>query len=664
MDVWKGIGVAVVVLACGRVNGQAVETVVRTPENADEFGFKPTDTGISVGEHAIVITSNHGIMMYDKAGNELDLRRIDGVAPSQFPFIRWETDVLPPDPPPPLPPRVAVSRWFDPRSEYDAVHNRQWMIYVETNDDPQTTQDGDISPIHLAISKDPSDFPPLHPAFDTFDDTHWWYYTGRAQAGLGNAGAAFNMADGGIDPYPGGSPHNPFPAQTLPGVTAALVDLPTMAIDERAVYLTAYGTDNDGTSTFDFQAIFILPITFDGGASSMLDGDRPDEGDDLLVLRPRDLPPDPPEPAPPVVEYEPDPYIRQYAVQEPFLYEEVENAQLFISISDDASLKQDRIRVAGLWFDDTDPDPLEHRWRYTQHIENDAQKGYPLLDVAVGPSLEFYYGSSYQAATPASDFNPRTPGAFISSAVLAKDSQGELRLFVAHYARPAGQSGPDNGVVVQWYVIDPDLDNFRVIQNPPVWNPQIVQGGRIDSDGTNSGDCYYPSIGVTRQGEAYIEYTFSNSQTWPQVRRIKLNSSYSAPVTNVLVEPGPVNRTYEDDPTGSDLNDAWADFSDMQHDPVLCKLWSVHTLVHDPGGTPPGSVVEGDKRDIWLFENRYTPVCFSPDLNQNMIVDPGDALLFNDFYANEDPRADADADGDVNAIDAAIFLDRYTAGTP
>lgn len=433
------------------------------------------------------------------------------------------------------------------------------------------------------------------------------------------------------------------------------MDLPTFAIDERAAYITAYGNDHDGTTSFSFQAIFILPITFDGGASSMLDGDRPDEADDLLVLRPRDLPPDPA-----VVEYEPDPYIRQYAVQEPFLYEEVENAQLFVSISEASSLKQDRIRVAGLWFDENaQPNP---RWFYTQHIENNAGKNYPLLDVSVGTPLEFHYGGTYQVTTPDSSFNPSTPGGFISSAVLAKDAEGDVRLFVTHYARPAGTSGAEDRVVVQWYVIDPDLGNFRVIQNPPVWNPTLITGGRIETDGTDDGDCYYPSIGVTRQGVAYIEYTFSNNETWPQIRRVKLTSDYSAVDTNVLLKAGPINRSYEDDVTTlpADLNDSWADFSDMQHDPFLCKFWSVHTLVHEPTEEPdPTSPVDMDQRDVWLFENRYTTFCFSTDLNQSGTVDAADLALFTDYYHSRDMRADTNADEVVDVIDMLYFLDEY-----
>ena len=110
---------------------------------------------------------------------------------------------------------------------------------------------------------------------------------------------------------------------------------------------------------------------------------------------------------------------------------------------------------------------------------------------------------------------------------------------------------------------------------------------------------------------------------------------------------------------------SWADFSDMQHDPFLCKFWSVHTLVHEPTEEPdPTSPVDMDERDVWLFENRYTTFCFSPDMNENGMVEAEDALLYDGYYAAEDERADANADGVVDPTDAAIFLNAYAAGVP
>ncbi|UYV13539.1 MAG: hypothetical protein NCW75_04460 [Phycisphaera sp.] len=51
-------------------------------------------------------------------------------------------------------------------------------------------------------------------------------------------------------------------------------------------------------------------------------------------------------------------------------------------------------------------------------------------------------------------------------------------------------------------------------------------------------------------------------------------------------------------------------------------------------------------------------------MNGNSMVESGDALLFNNYYATQDDRADADANGDVDINDMAIFLDAYTAGVP
>lgn len=658
MDVRKGIGAASILLACGLAFGQAVQDVARTPNNTEEFGFKPTDTGVSVGEQAIVITSNHGVILYDKVGNRLDWRPLDDPL-RPFPFFRVGDGILDPG-------DEAISRWFDPRSDYDPTHNRQWMTYSETNGDPDTTQDDDISPFHVAVNKHPSSFPPLEPSLDTFDSTHWWYFTGMNDSNpstpIGNGGAAFDMADTSMARYLDGGPHLPFPASGTPFGDSALFDLPIIAIDERAVYVTAFGRFDGGQATaVTFSNIFVIPIEFnDGTAKSMLDGDRPDE-DLITSLRLRDLPADPA-----VIEHEPDFHRRHYPVQEPFA--QVENCQLFVSVAEADPGQQNAVRLAGLWFDeDALPDP---RWYYTQHIEDDSMttQQYPLLDVNVGAGLEFFYGNlNYEPTTPDAAFNPRATSGFISSAVLAKDAQGNDRVFVTHAVAPSdGGTTPaaEDRYVVQWYVIDPNLSNFRVVQNPPIWDPQLIASGRIETDGTVAGDCISPSIGVTRQGVAYIEYTFTNMQTWPEIRRVRLNASYTAPISNVLVKAGPVNYSYEDDPGATiDPSDAWADFSDMQHDPFLCKFWAVHTLVHDPG-VPAGTVDVGEQRDIWLFENRYTSICFTPDMNGNGMVESGDAIMYNNLYDQQDERADADANGEVDVVDMAIFLDAFTAGVP
>ena len=660
------IGAAGLILAAGLACGQPVQKVARTAANTQEFGQRATDNAISVGAQAIVITSNHGISLFDKAGTQLVAYKMSD---SGFPFIRTETDPGG---------TQAPSRYFDGRTEYDHAHNRQWIMYSETNDEAESTADRDISSLHVAVNRNPAFFT-NGGTLDNLSTGQWWYYTGPS-SNPGNGGTAFDLNDDGMDRYYAGGPHDPFPEgdPSVPYEGAALVDLPTIAIDEQALYVTAFGrfVPDPPLPFVNFQNIFIIPIDFnEGGVSkSMLDGDKPPVGQ-IISLRLRDLPVDEVG-QPPVKEHEPDFHLRHYAVQEPFAYTEAENAQLFVSISVDGSVEQTGIRVAGLWFDDTfGPDG---EWIYTQHIVDDTggDEDYPLAEVDVDMAgLAFFYSpDGYQIETPDPDFSPRPAGAFISSAVLAKDSQGELRLFIAHHANPSDNAMMDpqaeQRYAVQWYVIDPDLgtspDNFRTIQDPPVWNPTLVESGRIETDGTDDGDCYNPSIGVNRQGEAYIEYSFTNDETWPEVRRVKLTTDYSAVDTNVLLQAGPVNYSYEDGltvPIG-DPNDAWQDFSDMQHDPFLCKLWSTHTLVHDPG-VPAGTLDVGELRDLWLFENRYTTFClFNPDMNGNSMVESGDALLYNNYYDAQDDRADADANGEVDVHDMLIFLDAYSAGTP
>lgn len=628
--------VAAILMATGLALGQ-VPRVARTADNAQVFGNKATDNAISVGEHVIVITSNHGISLFNKSGLQLDQRPFDDPL-NPFPFKRVEDDLTGFT--------IAPSRWFDGRTDYDPTHDRLWMIYSETNEQAGTTLDGDISPLHLAVNK-----AMLSPnQFDDFSTDDWWYYTGESSPG--NGGTAFDLSFQSMKQYTEGSPHNPFPLQGLAGGASSLLDLPIISIDERAVYVTAFGNDaNPLGGSLPFQNIFIIPIKFDNNTKSLLDGDKP--GENLITsLRLRDLPASD-------VRYEPDTYRRTYPVQEP--HDQVLNAQLFVSVSTESAVEQDAIRLGGLWFDDSDPLPANHRWWYTQHLNPQSLE---LNDVDAGTGMNFFYGNSGNPIeTPATDFDIRPASGFISSAVLTKDNQGNERVFMAHHVYPSVSGVAGTDTVVQWYVIDPHLAKFREEQLTPTWQPTLVASGRL----SGSGNYYHPVIGVTDTGMAYLEYTFSDGTTWPQIRRATLTSNYTAIAigTDILLQAGPTNRTYEDfAPGGSppDFDDSWADFSDMQADPFLCKLWSTHTLVHDPGGPPPGSIVVGEKRDIWLFDLSYN--CFTPDMNGNSVIESGDMLLFNSYYDARDEKADADANGNVDIIDMAIFLDAYTAGEP
>ncbi|MEQ9097274.1 MAG: hypothetical protein RIE32_13545 [Phycisphaerales bacterium] len=437
----------------------------------------------------------------------------------------------------------------------------------------------------------------------------------------------------------------------------ALVDLPIIAVDDEYVYVTAFGIDAEildpgppvsYDTPYTFQAHFIIPIEFDEGGTtrSMLDGYKPDE-EDITVLRPRDLPETEPE-------YERDFQSRHYPVQEPF--DQEDNAQFFISL-DRSTGEKDAIRLAGLWFDDSDN---PGQWRYTQHLIPSGSPGAgELADMEVDSSFEFFAGrGDYQIETPdtrsGDTFNPASTSSNFSSAVMVPDSNSDMRIFATHHVYTQDGAGNVDGAHVQWYYIDPDVDDFRKVQDPASWSPEILETGRISDDGTNGGDCYFPSIGVTKQGVAYIEYTFSNSNTWPEVRRVQLNTTYDSVVanSNVQVVAGPDKLAYT--PT----NTRWADFSDMQADPFTCDLWSVHTLVHDDG-TNPSSITDIDRRDVWLLENPIN--CNNANLNGDSMVDLFDMAAFNDFYATGARRVDMDTDGDTDATDAVIYQNAYDA---
>ncbi|MEQ8843285.1 MAG: hypothetical protein RIB58_00400 [Phycisphaerales bacterium] len=546
---------------------------------------------------------------------------------------------------------VAPSRWFDARTDYQPSTGRQWISFSEQNAEFGSTGTNTISPLHLAVTKSPDVFPPG--GLSNFGTGQWWYFTGNA-GNPGNGGTAFNMQDTAMLRYPGGGPDNPFPdAPMVTPQRSPLFDLPIISIDEQAVYVTAFGTDADLISTnpdvygpsYIFCGIYIIPVEFDDGTGpkSMLDGDQPGMGL-VTSLRPRDL--DEAQP-----QYERDFHVRHYPVQEPEHYPELENAQFFISVDESDSDVQRAVRLGGLWFDDSAPMAVDHRWRYTQQINPSTLL---LDDLDVGGSLAFRYQTGgYDVQTPDSTFNPATVGAFISSAVLTKDSSGEFRIFATHHVYLDDGAGGVNGIAVQWYVIDPHLAEFRKLQSPPTWNPTIVASGRITTNGTNSGDCYHPVIGVTPQGVAVIEYTYSNANSWPQIRRATLSNTYSSVGSDVLVRPGPINYSY------SPANDKWADFSDMQADPSGCRLWSVHTLVHDPGGPTPGMITTINERDVWVIE--VPGNCNNANLNGDSQVDLYDMSMFTDLFATGARRVDMDTDGDTDSTDAALYQAAYDA---
>ncbi|MEQ9094891.1 MAG: hypothetical protein RIE32_01355 [Phycisphaerales bacterium] len=575
------------------LHAQVHQTAFTTDDDETE-GWRATDAGIGVNADAVVVTSNMSVSLFARTGGS-PLATFQVGDTSNFPFKKFD---------------ATYGRLFDPQVDYDPIDNRLWMIYSEDNTrDPSSAGGGSMARIHMAVSRLENG------TIDDFSSDHWFYFTGNASASPPTVrdGEPFDLRSTALLPYQGEPGHTGY---------IRLADRPTLAFDERAVIIASWGAfgfpDNANTLT-------IIPRTHDGATKSILAGDRPDESDITFVRFDGD-------------ELEEDRSTYYMSVQEPF--EQFENKTFFINDPDDISGVSTGIRLCGLyWDEELEPDP---DWQVRQKTVGAS------LDILLGDAADHYHISGPNPRTPDSGWSPPVPEGHIHTAVLVRDANNDPRIFAAHAVNPDDDGTPVDQLVVQWYVIDPDLTNFETTS----WNPTFDAVGRIDH-GDTTGDHYHPVIGVTEQGVAYIEYTYSDANTWPQVRRVTLNSTYDGIVPNseVIVKTGP-SYAY----TGS--ANAWADFAEMQADPVTgCSFWSVHTLVHDVADGP--TVL--DRRDVWLFQSVFN--CGNSNLNFDEGTDLYDMAMFNDLFNAGARRVDMNTDGTTDATDAILYHDAYDAAT-
>ncbi|MEO1277338.1 MAG: hypothetical protein AAFV77_00075 [Planctomycetota bacterium] len=639
-------------LAAGVASAQAQTLVYEQTHDgtATDNESRPTSASVGVSDKAGVAIGTRYMGLYSKGGSLQDFRTAAGMG---FPF-----DLVDPD----------FNVLIDARAEHDQVHNRLVMAYMEAQAgflsfavDPCA----DDALLHLAISRD-------LPSVTSF--SNWWYYTGGGPGGS----TAFDLGASGYLQY-----KNEFGAHEPVEKTARMPSLGFHSrsgdSDDRSGAIivavngrlaedcplppASAGADAPEVTGKTRQHLYIIPYEHEDGEESILDGDQPQPGD-ITTVRPftQDVDSD----------IAPDTSIYGWVVQEPYgrfqNAEFVENATFIIStpLPGSADTPVQEIRLKGLFFDDTQ-NPGEE-WTLQQRVVATSSK--TLDPIVIDSSLRYRPTNetgdnpvpASEIDTPSGFWGPAGQGTYFHSAVLVKDNGpqgGEYRIFAVHSVRPEGQ----DRWVAQWYVIDPALATFHSTPAPSGnWKPTVVASGRLES----TGNSYHPNIVVSRQGIAFIEYTYSDSQTWPEVRRVRLNNSYNGIATGpTLIKAGP-SLSYDENTNAFPDFGIWANIADAQADAFdQCFYWSTHTLVNDDPVLNPTPT-----RDAWLFQNAFgnTPSgCGQSlalvDLNDDGQADAFDLVAFTDRYAQEARRVDFNADGKVCPADTLLFMDAYAAET-
>jgi len=661
--------VGLLLVSAGLAVGQS-QTLVFTQDNDEPGGagrgIIATAPEVGVGQDAVLEAANRRIALYTRVPGLLELRPINAV---NFPFEKGlHPDHL----------FGKLTNLWDPRANHDPIDNRLWMVYAEGEGHPTRLYQvcGPVSRLHLAVNKHPDDFPVPGSALDTLDDTHWHYYTGDGVPPTTKAGPFFELRH-----FPNPSPYTPYQGEAGHGPPTTTLRLPTLGFDEQAIFVTPNelnvscespnGLSGDQSYT---QHIFIIPRVHDAGASSILDGDKPADIDITHI-----------DTAATQVVF-PDGRIEDnsdfyYAVQEPYpeAGEQVPNTTMFINVIDRFAEIQTDLRLRGIY--DADPGAGVD-WTLQQQTSS-LPGPIDLIDTALPSSLHFanptrFLFTPLLPRTPDATWRPNAVGVIFHSAVLVKDTENEHRIFAVHAVQPAEEVGgsvvTEDKWVVQWYVIDPKLGDFgtgttgawqpEILEPDPSGKPGALAAGRIEF---SEGDAYHPVIVVNRQGQAFIEYTFSDDTTWPQIRRVRLTNDYTATVagSDVLVRNGPPIPYV---PGSGTLERNWADYADAQADPFnQCAYWSTHTLVHEPDNQDP-PLTQTDERDVWLFHQAYfnsTSLCFQSnallDLNDDTEVDVYDMAAFGPMFDRGARRVDIDGNGVVEARDMVLYMDAYNA---
>lgn len=611
-------------------------------------GARPTSPAVAVNNLGVVMAGNRFMTIFDRT-SPIGLLETRGVDASDFPY------------------RLAGAgntRFQDARAYHDPIHNRLWTAYVEGEfDDSRSLYCADQAYLHVANTVATADFSLPNPLFQ-------WHYT-TGPVGSFPPGPAYDLRLGGYAKYQPDADHKPIektarmpsmgfltPSGMADDREGGIIVALNARTTESCILFSDDGPNGPPSISGMFQYIYIIPYEHSGGLESILDGSRVPEN--LITVINTSILDD---------SVFQDKSIYGCVVQAP--YEQPTNAALIISTPEEEMLGQD-IRLKGVFYNSLAP--AGQKWTLQQRTTSPPT---PILDDIDLDSTFHYRATNATGANPFPAKIPETPdpwgpaaqGTYFHSAVLAKDVNGDMRVFAVHAVLPSDTS--DDRWVVQWYVIDPDLPAFQSTL-PGSWEPDIAQYNEMKAVGRleGEGDSYHPVIVVNRQGQAFIEYTYSDSTTWPQVRRVRLNSGYNAIVGSpTLVEAGPP-QPYDEYLVAPIILGSWANVADAQADPFNpCAYWSTHTLVDELVNNVPDP--SSDKRDVWLFYQAYgntvEPNCFQTanmlDLNDDNEVDSYDMLEFGPMFDRRARRVDVDGNGVVDATDAALFTDAYRGYT-
>ena len=537
------------------------------------------DNSVAASAGRVVVATNWRLQVFSTGGQPLDDRAVDG---SNFPFEPVDT--------------AEAFPFFDPRVEYDPIHDRFWLMYSEKEPG---------SYVHIAISEGPAP-DGFAPAGTVDPGKGWHFFTGAG------ANPAFDFQH---------------PSISEPLQFTRRVEHATINVTEH--HLNLLGQDIGANPVHD--KIVAFPLSHAGG--SMLSGARPSEGDlrilNMLAVAPLG-----------------DDGFMHYAVQSP--HEVIDDIQLFLvtpkppqkGSADPTSQYdgvQDAVRLGGRWFDALGV--LQYKW----------------VDLPM-PSEAFHYFnpgvSNFWPATP-DQSDPSweivTRWSKFDSGMLARTVNNELRLFAAQQVLVADGAplAPVDRHELRYYVIDPDLDNFFTS-----WTPSIEVAGAAPA--AQGEETYHGNIAVNADGIAYITFTRSGPAQWPSLYYSKLTTDYTATVFTTQIQQGPPQRFMS-----SSLLSATplsSDYTDLQPAPDGCGFWSLAALVAfaDAEPEPPDF---SNLRNIWLTE--ISACNTNAEMNGDGTVDEFDLALYLDHYARGAPQADMNGDKSVDLTDYVIYSDEY-----